>query len=96
MQKWLTPPHFEDTWSAFAARVRHYTLLLLTLCYRALHRGDLRVAGRLFVGGLGLAIVRKIADMHRATINVHSQPGIGTTFTVGFPLEAETAAEATA
>lgn len=37
--------------------------------------------------GLGLAIVKKIAEAHTATIEVHSQPGTGTTFCIQFPRE---------
>ncbi len=39
--------------------------------------------------GLGLAIVRKIVDMHDARIDVQSQPEQGTTFTLRFPAEDE-------
>ncbi len=35
--------------------------------------------------GLGLNIVRAIADAHHATIDLHSRPGEGTRITVGFP-----------
>ena len=35
--------------------------------------------------GMGLAICRKIAQRHGATITVHTAPGKGTTFTVSFP-----------
>lgn len=34
--------------------------------------------------GLGLAIAKKICDLHRATISVVSKTGVGTTFTVQF------------
>lgn len=37
--------------------------------------------------GLGLAIVKKIVDMHGASIDVHSQLGEGTTFSVRFPVQ---------
>lgn len=37
--------------------------------------------------GLGLAVVRAIADAHRASLRVHSAPGRGATFTLAFPLD---------
>jgi len=36
--------------------------------------------------GLGLSITRRIVDTHKGTIEVRSQPGIGTTFTVTLPV----------
>lgn len=37
--------------------------------------------------GLGLAIVKSIADYHGLQINVDSEPGLGTAFTLSFPRE---------
>lgn len=36
--------------------------------------------------GLGLAIVKSILAMHGGTVNIHSQPGQGTTVTLHFPV----------
>ena len=37
-------------------------------------------------GGLGLAITRRILDLHGCPIEVRSTPGRGTTFAFGLPL----------
>jgi two-component system sensor histidine kinase BaeS len=37
--------------------------------------------------GLGLAVVRAIAEAHGGTLTVESAPGKGATFTIAFPLE---------
>jgi signal transduction histidine kinase len=41
--------------------------------------------------GLGLTIVRKLADLHRATVEVESEEGRGSLFRVRFPLMPENA-----
>jgi len=37
--------------------------------------------------GLGLAVAKRIADFHSGRIDVESRVGVGTTFTIGFPVE---------
>lgn len=37
--------------------------------------------------GLGLAVVKRFIDAHGGTISFHSQPGIGTAFTLRLPLD---------
>jgi signal transduction histidine kinase len=40
--------------------------------------------------GLGLAVVREVAESHEARVRVSSRPGRGTSFRLTFPLEGET------
>jgi PAS domain S-box-containing protein len=51
-----------------------------------------KFAGR----GLGLSAVRGIVRGHRGGLRVRSEPGMGSTFTVAFPIAADTAAAADA
>ena len=37
--------------------------------------------------GLGMPIIQRIADIHRATISLNSKEGDGTTITIAFPME---------
>ena len=37
--------------------------------------------------GLGMSILKKIVDIHKGTINIHSKENIGTTITISFPIE---------
>ena len=36
--------------------------------------------------GLGLPIVKQVAEAHGGQVRVHSEPGVGTTFTVALPV----------
>src|SRR5262245_51817097 len=55
---------------------------------RVFDRFERAVSPRKYGGlGLGLYIVRQIIDAHGGTIQVASQPGAGSTFTVDVPLE---------
>jgi signal transduction histidine kinase len=57
--------------------------------YQAPREGRLRRTG----SGLGLAIVRKIVEQHGGQVQIHSQPGAGTTVIVSLPLYAPAAAD---
>jgi signal transduction histidine kinase len=53
--------------------------------FERFYRGSIANEARGSGSGLGLAIVRSIVDMHRGTVEVSSQVGAGTTFTVELP-----------
>jgi signal transduction histidine kinase len=54
--------------------------------YERFYKGD-RARDRSRGGnGLGLALARRIVELHAGSINVQSQPGAGSSFTVLLPL----------
>lgn len=54
--------------------------------FEPFQRGS-NVAGTTRGTGLGLAGTLQIVQQHGGSIHVHSQPGIGSTFTVRLPLD---------
>jgi signal transduction histidine kinase len=57
--------------------------------FERFHRGR-NVEGRIPGTGIGLAGVHRIIELHQGTIDVESQVGFGTTFTIRLPLNAAT------
>jgi signal transduction histidine kinase len=59
----------------------------MPLLFERLYRSRARVAPATSEEGkgLGLAIVRRIVELHRGTVEVASEPGIGTTVTISLP-----------
>ena len=54
--------------------------------FERFYRVDKARSSNLGGTGLGLAIVKHIAQVHGGTVNVQSQPGEGSTFTIHLPL----------
>jgi signal transduction histidine kinase len=50
--------------------------------YRARNEHTANITGT----GLGLSLVKRLAEMHQGTVAVESVPGEGSTFTVNLPI----------
>jgi len=57
--------------------------------FERFYRGEQARARRIEGTGLGLAIVKYVAEAHGGSVDVHSQPGRGSTFVVDLPVRAE-------
>lgn len=55
--------------------------------FESFYRADAARVTRPFSTGLGLSIARKVIELHRGVINVHSTLNVGTTFTVWLPTD---------
>jgi signal transduction histidine kinase len=53
--------------------------------FDAFHQGDARLSRRYEGTGLGLSISRGLAEAHGGTVNLESEPGVGTKVTVSLP-----------
>jgi signal transduction histidine kinase len=58
--------------------------------FQAFYQVDQRLCRQGSGCGLGLSIVRFIADAHRGRISVESRPGAGSTFTLSVPIDSGT------
>jgi signal transduction histidine kinase len=56
-------------------------------------QGDHPAGRRAGHAGLGLAIVRQIAESHGGSVTLHSAPGVGNTFVVWLPSRTRTAGD---
>ncbi len=54
--------------------------------FQPFHRGGDEMTRAAPGVGIGLALVKRYADVHRAKVTLESAPGVGTTVTVRFPL----------
>lgn len=59
--------------------------------FRSFRRGETATAGDRTGSGIGLSITKRLIELHRGEITVESEAGTGTTFTLLFPIEFETA-----
>jgi signal transduction histidine kinase len=59
--------------------------------FQDFYRVDSRLSSRRSGAGLGLTLVRRLAEAHGGRVSVESERGRGSRFTIWLPLEAEAA-----
>jgi PAS domain S-box-containing protein len=59
----------------------------LAQLFRPFTQGDERLSRTYGGAGLGLALVRRLVDLHGGSVDVESNPGLGSRFTVSVPLD---------
>ena len=64
--------------------------------FEPFYRGKDAVANQIQGSGLGLSLVRRIVDAHGGRVELESEPGRGSTFTICLPAATAAAGAATA
>lgn len=59
--------------------------------FRSFRRGESAAGGDRTGSGIGLSLTKRLVQLHRGRITVQSESGVGSTFTVRFPIDRDSA-----